>query len=512
MPIGGIDYNKVLQSFYESAKSINSMVSNAVGIEVAWMRSVPHEKSEDVIFHEYTLLDVECPKTLKVVTTNSGYNPGNFSVDLFGLSYEAPFEVEIDKTEWESVYGQEVMPQKGDIVYVEMLNCLYEVSTSTIIYGFIERETGFKVQLVKYNPRASRREPDAVKDTIDDLTVSVDKLFGKEISEEVADIIDEPQTSQLVNADPMSRDQYKSEDLGSIVIGDVSTYNNVVAKSYYDLSSMEQSIIYKNGDSVSPEDKDYNRLFTCWVKIQDIDMSADAGKLVQQAEKNSFLMQDFNYTESIKKGDKIVVSRGSFLHLNGYVNKVVEVNGQKKYLITLNNAEYRAAAKKLTGFWNGNVKIKKCNVKPLLMGREHGECNFNISLIGSNSVYIKFGSKEKEVRLNRDIPFNQWIGFACNLGPSSDVFVFAEGPDKNIGVLDHVIVGDLSNDFEVGKFYITESNIFLTNIRYYKTASQVPSSTIEKDLSTMLVKNDSKTIINDSAVIPNQSPYIAQQR
>ena len=512
MALGGIDINKTILSFYETAKSLNTMVSDAVGIDAMWMRSIPHEKSEDVVFHEYTLLDVDCPKKVRVVTTNSGYNPGNFNIDLFGINYEAPFEVEIDRTTWMGVYGEDVMPQKGDIVYIELLNCLYEVATSTIIYGFVERETGYKVQLVKYNPKANRRENESVRETIDDLTVGVDKLFGEDISNEIADIVDDPQTSQMVNADPMSKDEYKQEDLGCIVIGDVSTYNNVVARSYYDLSSMDQSIIYKNGDHVSTSDRDYNRLFTCWINIQDVDAFADAGNLTQQSEKNVFLLNDFDYTDSIKKGDKVELIRGSFLHLNGYVSKIVEVVGKKRYLVTLNNAEYRAAAKKMTNFWNGKMKIKKCNVKPLLMGRTQGDCNFNISLIGNKAAYIKFGSKEKEVILNKEIPFNQWVGFACNLGPSSDVFVFAEDQSKNISVADHVIVGDLANDFEVGKFYITQSNLYLTNIRYYKTASQVPSSTIEKDLSTILVKNDSKTIVNDSAIVPNQSPYISQQR
>ena len=512
MGILGIDLNELVSSYYDTAKEINTMVSDAVGMKASWMRSVPHEKSEDVIFHEYTLLDVECPREVKVVTTNSGYNPGNFSIDLFGVSYEAPLEIEIDKTTWEGVYGTDVMPQKGDIVYIEMVNCLYEVSTSTIIYGFAERETGYKVQLVKYNPRASRRENEAVRETIDDLTVGVDKLFNEAISDEVADIVAEPQTSQYVSTEPQKADKFKEEDLDCVVMGEVSTYNNVIAHSYYDLSGMDQSIIYKNGDKVSREDRDYNRLFTCWLNIQDVDTFFDAGKLVQQSEKNTFLLSDYNVSDSMKAGDKIAMTRGNFLHLNGYVSKIVEVNGQKRYMVTLNNAEYRAASKKLTNFWSGSMKVKKCNVKPLLLGRTQGACVFDISLIGSKSVYIKFGSKQKEVELNKDIPYNQWVGFACNIGPSSDLFVFAEGNDGNISVSDHVVIGDLSNDFEVDKFYINKSNLFLTNIRLYKTASQVPSSTIEKDLCTQIVKNDSRAIVNDSAVVPNQSPYISQQR
>lgn len=511
MGLGGIDLNDFVKSYYETAKSINTFVSNAVGIEAHWMRSIPHEKSEDVIFHEYTLYDVDCPKVVKVVTTNSGYNPGNFQVDIFGINYEQPFEIEIDKTTWESVYGTDVLPQKGDIVYIEMLNCLYEVSTSTIIYGFAERETGFKVQLVKYNPKASRRESIEVQETIDDLTVGVDELFGKKISEEVSDIVDDEQTSQYISTLDNNVDPYKDTPLDNIMIGDVGTENNVSSRSYYVMSNMTQSIIYKTGDTISKSNQDYNRFFSCLFNIQDVDTYSDAGKLEQQEQKNTFLLRDMEFS-NMNEGDQIVLSRGNMMHLNGYVSKKVEVNGSARYMITLNNVEYRAAVKKMTNFWQGAMKIKKCHVRPLLLGRNEGECNFNISLIGNKSIYLKFGSVQKEIHLLKDIPYNQWVGIAINLGPASDVFVYIENNEGNWSLNEHFVVGDMSNDFNVGKFYITESDLLLSNIRLYKTSYQVPSYQAEKDISTQFIKNDSKAIINDSATVENPSPYITQQR
>ena len=55
-------------------------------------------------------MGLECPQALKVLTANSDYNPGNFTVDLFGINYDAPLEVQVTITDWEKVFGNNTMP------------------------------------------------------------------------------------------------------------------------------------------------------------------------------------------------------------------------------------------------------------------------------------------------------------------------------------------------------------------------------------------------------------------
>lgn len=55
--------------------------------------------------HQY-----ECPRAIKVVTSNSDYGLGNFSIDLFGMHRDVPLEVSIDINTWKSVYGENTMP------------------------------------------------------------------------------------------------------------------------------------------------------------------------------------------------------------------------------------------------------------------------------------------------------------------------------------------------------------------------------------------------------------------
>lgn len=507
MALGNIDLNNFAQSFLPNVLNMNKFISESIGMKVQWMRSVPHDKSEDVIFQEYTLYDVDCPKELSVVTTNTQYNPGNFSVDLFGVNYEAPFEVQVDITSWQEVFGEDIMPQKGDIVYVELLNCLYEVATSTILYGFAERETGFKIELTKYNPKANRRESEAVQNTIDNLTNSEQELFGEHISNDVADIVDDEQTSEMVNTTESSHDTYKTIDNDSIEMSDIIIGTNIIAKSYYNLNNMKKSIIYKSNDEISKESQDYNRYFSCWFNIQESDDTKPI-QLVNDPnlKKNEFLVE----TTRLSNNNKITISRGDNLHIHAIVNEQIDVHGKSRYIITFNNSEYRDINKKFGQNWvtSNYLKMSYSQVKPLLLGRKDKVCNFDISIIGNSEIYIKFGSHKKNIPLKNKLESNQWYGIGINLGPASDLFIF----NSSNQIIEHINISDLSDDFYIDDFYITNSNMFLTNIRYYKTKYQVSESQIKKDLNSQFIKNDSQAIINDSAIIPNPSPYIAAQK
>ena len=64
---------------------------------------------------------------IKVLTSNADYNPGNFTVDLFGVNYEAPLEINIPISTWNEVFGANTMPQEGDVIYIKIMHNLFEV-------------------------------------------------------------------------------------------------------------------------------------------------------------------------------------------------------------------------------------------------------------------------------------------------------------------------------------------------------------------------------------------------
>lgn len=502
-----IDLNAIAQSFTPIINQLNSLATQTVGLEVHWMRAIPHEKSEDVIFHEYTLHDVECPRVIKVVTSNSSYNPGNFTIDYFGINYEAPLEVSVDTATWVSVFGQDTMPQQHDIVYIELLNCLYEVATSTVEYGFMNQEVGFKIQLTKWNPRANVRLNQAVEDTIDDLTVGEAELFNDEISNQIADIIDEPETSELLNSSAAENDIFKTRDIDAIEMNSIETKQNHIANSYYDLRYMTQAIIYRNGDLYDVTSKDNYRYFSCWFKIiKDENRPIEIGSLENKNGKY-YLSANVN---GLEDGGDVEFRRGNFLTMHAVTNQVRLANGQLRYMVTFNNSEYRDVVKKITN-WNSNLSMVVTKNHPLLMGRTGGKCNFSISVIGTNSIMVKFGTKAKRVAIG-NIPQNQWVAIGISLGKESKGYFFTKDAQWNLRLTSEFDLGNMENSFEVGEFYIPQSDTLLTNIRYYRTSEYSDEELVNKDLNWMLAKNDSRTIVNDNAAVPNTSPFITSQR
>jgi len=91
-----LDYNEIAASYAAMVKALNSTATELVGLDAIWFRALPYKNSEDVVFQEYTLTQVDCGTPIKVVASNTDWNAGNFKVDLFGISYEAPLSVDID--------------------------------------------------------------------------------------------------------------------------------------------------------------------------------------------------------------------------------------------------------------------------------------------------------------------------------------------------------------------------------------------------------------------------------
>jgi hypothetical protein len=146
--------------------------------------------------------------------SDSSYQGGDYTVGLFGVEFQPIPEAQVPITEWQSKYPVNTQPQKGDIIYIQMLNKLFEVTSATVVYTAGERPMFFKMALQKYTPQASRRENEELRSTIEEMTVSQEELFGETISQEVADAVVEVETAYNTTStvDPM-----KDLDITSIV-------------------------------------------------------------------------------------------------------------------------------------------------------------------------------------------------------------------------------------------------------------------------------------------------------
>lgn len=105
-----LDLNKMAASIYNTVLKMQESATQMVGIDALWCRAIPHQESADVVIQEYTLSNVECPRAIKVISDKTDYQAGTYNVDLWGVSFEAPFEISVNITTWESVYGKGSAP------------------------------------------------------------------------------------------------------------------------------------------------------------------------------------------------------------------------------------------------------------------------------------------------------------------------------------------------------------------------------------------------------------------
>lgn len=513
-----IDLNKMAQSFYDTAVKLNSAVTGMIGIDVKWMKSLPDEKGTDVIFQEYTLYNVGCPVALKVLTSNSNYNPGDINMELFGLNYESPMEIQIDKNTWTKAYGNDLIPQKGDIVYMEIMNCLFEVSSSTLIYGFNERETGFKCQLQKYTPRADRREPEEVKQTISDLTVSENELFGDKISKETADIIDDAQTDMFNST---SLDQYKTFDYRCI-----KTMDTGFAGSYYDMSSASKAVLYNAQDTYSDNGEFAYRFLSLHFNLpgdsdsSSNDASNQSANISELTETSTGFSARIDSQIPLRKGITVNLTRGSMVSINGQIGQKVNSESGYAYLISFTRQDVLHQRYRVTNWYSAPLKmnITDGNIRPLIVGKDaSGNTVMDLSVIGSKTLYLKYGTDESMIYLSENIEPGTWKGIAVDFSPvASQLYLtgYSDASCFNINETPESCqkVPVRLKESSIAAFYIPMSNIRITNIRYYKTSAMQDYKSVLADMTSRTVRNDSATIINDSAMPPNNVPFMGTVR
>jgi hypothetical protein len=134
----------------------------------------------------------------------------------------------------------------------------------------------YKCTLRKYQRSASRREPDDIRISIDELTSSQDILFGDTISNEVADAVIERETSynQSTKVDPI-----RNYDIDSIVMEDILGENsNLISNAYYDFYNTETDVTYTGIEaSYMLDDSDPNThwIYTCWFRLNNHSADSD---------------------------------------------------------------------------------------------------------------------------------------------------------------------------------------------------------------------------------------------
>jgi hypothetical protein len=503
---------------------INFAVNQLIGMEVRWFRAVPQQRAQDVIFQEYTLSCVEdTPLCLRVVLPNGDFPDSAYNYDLMGLEYEVPLEVHIDKAYWESFAGGGSAPQKNDIVYFAVPNKLYEVVSSYLLRGFMEQETTWKINLRKYQPKASRKEGPNLTQTIDDYTVSEGEIFGEKIASDVQKLQDDKQMSPFNSTE---RDKYKTMDKDLFVATSrLEMYGTVIAESFYDLGSSNyfNAVTYNPSDNISSTD---DRCITAWTMI---DPGVVTNYEVESITYNAALVYPANYVVKTKTrinqnritppsaGDNIEISRPGSLNFYATIVDYDPSDNDNTFHVQIDDVVVDHLASIKTAWTTAKgYKMKVQNPVSILDGINGETSGFKVDIYANQYLKIVYGSQQHIAIITEKLLDKDWYGIVVNIGNSwgqYNTYIYKQHPSDAATKLKNIFYETMDFTPEntyVDYYAINKSPSYLTNIRLY--VSTMEEEKQMNELLSYFVKDGDQLIIGDNADPKFRAPYTGQQR
>lgn len=163
-------------------QSLVESVSCMIGIPIYYFKLAPNVNSKDITFKEYTLMNIEAVKQIKLIITDGTMPSSKPEFSDFGMDWQTDWETEITKSTFATAFGTTAQPMEGDLVYIPMMkrmwmvNEAYDEKNGSLMWN----STTWKVSLVKYQEKGSVDLGD-MQDTVDSFVKNkYEDLFGDE--------------------------------------------------------------------------------------------------------------------------------------------------------------------------------------------------------------------------------------------------------------------------------------------------------------------------------------------
>jgi hypothetical protein len=430
-------------------QDLSKMVNRVFGLDVNYYSIQPQARGKDVILKEYTLFNVVSEKCIKVMVPQNQFPDNKINFDPFGLNFDSPFEVQIDKRYFETIFGRGSQPRKRDIIYFPLTNRIYEINSTYLFRDFMNAPVYFKMELQKYNPRSNTFFQDpAYKEELDGIALTTSELFGEETRSEEIQVSKPQQYATTITQ--MSQDPIRSyiyEDL-PIIGYDLNNNWTIVLNNYYDLSEAFYDVSefqydprrYKTGvkyKSLPKLTSSEELAFTCWFSLRDF---YDNTKMVKRpypilnatlesSDSDYLYFSTYPQRHRLEKWESYasnpegyVAVKGDKLHSGGY--EVLDVIDEYRFKVKNNS----------TNFSQGTIvwKVQKAQSRNLISGLyEDSDGNIKgirVDLIHSGvmdeSTNPFLGQGSLVIRLNNTIinsglqftpEFGDWYGVVVNV-------------------------------------------------------------------------------------------------
>jgi hypothetical protein len=402
----------------------------------------------------------------------------------------------------------------------------------------MEQETTWKVNLRKYQPEASRREKDALKETIDIYTVSSEEIFGTATDNDVKKLVDDTQFSQLNGT---SQDKYKSFDTSlNTITSAINMFGTIVAQSFYDMQTPAwyDAITYNTTDHLTVTS---DRAITAWIMPRTISSVnkeftvSGISSIVNPLDPSDFyaydasLYSNANYTVTLSTpstisqiglDNNLVISRPGALN---FYAKVVAISvNPLRYHVAI-NAFVLEDLLSIKSDWADQKGYKLMIKEPisLLDGvNDFGEHVLSVNVYANQYIAISYGhtyagDDAYVVKIDEKLNDNEWYGVVVNIGNSWNqysTYVWKKHDTDRDAKLQNIFYETLKlypEEISINHYSVNKSPSYLTNLRLFNNTIEEEKQSNE--LLSYFSKDGDKLILSDNCDSILKIPYISKQ-
>lgn len=545
-------------------QDLSLMVNNVFGLDVNYYSVQPQARGKDVVLKEYTIFDVVDEKCVKILVPQNQFPDNKINFDPFGLQFEEPFEVQIDRRYFESLFGKGSQPRKRDIIYFPLTNRIYQINSTYLFRDFMNAPVYFKIELKKYTPRSNTYFQDpAYKEELDGISLTTSDLFGEEVqAEEIKSAKPQQYATTITQMEQDPIRSYVYKDL-SIIEYDLNNNWTIVLNNYYDLyqafaddsefgydpNRYRNAIRYK---SLPKSNSSTELAYTCWFSLKNFYDNQQLARrsypvtgLTLESTTNELLyfnsyprkhnLQAWQSYDSNPEG--YVAIKGDKLHSGGY--EVRLVIDEYRFAVDNNSTDFsdgtiiwkmqKAQSRNLISglYLDANEDIKGIRIDLIHSGVMDELTN---NFLGEGSIVIRLNDTIINSPLQFVPEFGDWYGVVVNFSNiykqiSANIWEMTYDPTdpndqssklkkvhESVRMFTDNIIFEAPSDIDTDNdspFYGTDNNsykiytgpIWLSNVRLFKNMIDIDTQ------STVLNQN----IVRDAQlahIIDNAKPLL----
>lgn len=311
-------------------QKMSQSVFNRFGWPVVYFKCDPVEQSRDVVFKEWSLLEVRECKQIKVVVPGNDFGSGDFQFTEFDIDFADELEFQISKESFWTAFGTYEQPAEKDFLYFPLEGRMYRINSAQESKDFMRQSNWWKGTLVKWNESDSIIKDADIQTTIDELTLNFeDAGFESERQIEEASIVKDEQ--YVVRAVNLSDNVRETVNLlwepNGVKEENLTNYFTVFSKYHYDLTQKDGKYAI-SGATAANGATAYGATATELVTYQDtIDVSKNLSLMFWYNGKVRPTNQNNTWRELFKGGQKIeLYVSGNFITKLRCAGKTYTIN------------------------------------------------------------------------------------------------------------------------------------------------------------------------------------------